>query len=83
VQPSGATTGKGLKLDRVAGTIEQIDGRQIVLRTADGGRQAFRLSGAAPGSLKQGDAVTLTYEQAVATQLASTPQPVADPAPAQ
>ena len=27
--------------------------------------------------------VTLTYPQAVATQMASTPQPVSDPAPAQ
>ena len=33
-------------------------------------------------SLKSGDAVTLTYHQAVATQMLSTPQPITDPAPA-
>jgi hypothetical protein len=84
VQPSSPTTGEGVKRDRVSGTIEQIDGRQIVLRTADGGRQAFRTgSGVLRASAKQGDTVTLTYQQAVATQMASTPQPVSDPAPAQ
>lgn len=82
VQPSSPTTGEGVKRDRVSGTIEQIDGRQIVLRTADGGRQAFRTgSGVLRASAKQGDSVTLTYQQAVATQMASTPQPVSDPAP--
>jgi hypothetical protein len=83
VQPSSPTSGEGVKRDRVSGTIEQIDGRQIVLRTADGGRQAFRTgSGVLRGSARQGDSVTLTYQQAVATQMASTPQPVSDPAPA-
>ena len=84
VEPTGPRTGEGLKMDTVSGTVQQIDGQHIVLRTADGSRQSFRLGGRVlPGSLKPGDTVALTYEQAVATRMASTPQPVADPAPAQ
>lgn len=86
VRPSGpgSSSGEGLKMDQVTGAVEQIDGEELVLRTADGSRQAFRLgSGAARGSLKPGDRITVTYQQAVATQMASTPQPVASPAPAQ
>jgi hypothetical protein len=88
VEPrSGAAgAGEGVKTDQVAGVVEQIDtaGRQIVLRSADGGKQAYRIGeGVAQGSLKTGDAVTLTYQQAVATQMVSTPQPIRDPAPAQ
>lgn len=84
--PSSAAAGEAVKVETVSGVVETIDpaSREIRLRTLDGGRQAFRMAeGAAAGPLKPGDAVTLTYHQAVATQMASTPQPERDPAPAQ
>lgn len=88
VEPKGgaAGAGEGVKMDKVAGVVDQIDaaGKQIVLRTADGGKQAFRIADSvAQASLKTGDSVTITYRQAVASRMASTPQPVSDPAPAQ
>jgi hypothetical protein len=80
------SAGEGVKMEQVSGTVEQIDasGRQLVVRTADGMKQAYRLGeGVDAGSLKSGDPVSLTYQQAVATQMVSTPQPISDPAPAQ
>jgi hypothetical protein len=73
-------------MEQVSGTVEQIDasGKQLVVRTADGMKQVYRLGeGVDAGSLKSGDPVSLTYQQAVATQMVSTPQPISDPAPAQ
>jgi hypothetical protein len=81
---SGAGRGEGVKMDTVSGTVEQVDaaGKQITLRTPTG-RQAFRIGeGVAAESLKPGEPVTLTYQQAIATQMVSTPQPISDPAPA-
>jgi hypothetical protein len=52
-------------------------------RGAAQGLKVERVSGvvvAAP--IKPGDAVTLSYHQAIATQMVSTPQPERDPAPA-
>jgi hypothetical protein len=84
VEPTGPRTGEGVKMDTVRGTVQELDRQHIVLRTPDGGRQSFRLGeGVLQEGLKPGDSVTLNYQQAVATQMASTPQPVADPAPAQ
>lgn len=80
------SAGEGVKMEQVSGTVEQIDasGKQLVVRTADGMKQAYRLGeGVDAGSLKSGDPVSLTYQQAVATQMVSTPQPISDPAPAQ
>lgn len=77
--------GEGVKMGSVAGTVEAIDParRELVLRTPDGNRQAYKLpEGATLGPLKPGEPVTLTYIQAVATHVASTPQPISDPAPA-
>jgi hypothetical protein len=79
------SAGEGVKSETIAGTVEQIDpsGKQIVVRTPDGTKQAYRIGeGVDAGSLKSGDAVALTYQQAVATQMLSTPQPISDPAPA-
>jgi hypothetical protein len=79
------SAGEGVKSETIAGTVEQIDpsGKLIIVRTPDGVKQAYRIAdGVDHASLKSGDAVTLTYHQAVATQMLSTPQPITDPAPA-
>jgi hypothetical protein len=88
VGQTGSGTGEGVRMDKVAGIVEQLDpaGKQIVVRTFEGGSRTFRIADSAAqglqGSIKSGDAVTITYQQAVATELRSTPQPVSDPAPA-
>jgi len=86
VEPKeGAKGSEGVKTGSVAGTVEAIDpaSREIIVRTADGTKQAFKVpDNAAVGPLKAGDAITVTYAQAIATHMASTPQPVSDPAPA-
>jgi hypothetical protein len=86
VEPKeGAKGGEGVKMGSVAGTVEAMDpaSREIIVRTADGAKQAFKVpENAVVGPLKAGDPITLTYMQAIATQIASTPQPVSDPAPA-
>ena len=88
VGQTGRGTGEGVRTDKMSGIVEQLDpaGKQIVVRTSEGGKQSFKIADAAAqglqGSIKSGDAVTVTYQQAVATQLRSTPQPVSDPAPA-
>lgn len=86
VEPKeGAKGGEGVKMGSVTGTVEAMDpaSREIVVRTADGTKQAFKVpENAVVGPLKAGDPITLTYMQAIATQIASTPQPVSDPAPA-
>ena len=82
--PSGA---QGLKVERVSGVVEAIDpaSRRIAVRTLDGRSVAFAVAEdaivAAP--IKPGDAVTVSYHQAIASQMVSTPQPEQDPAPAQ
>lgn len=81
---SGAASGQGVKMDEVAGVVDTIDSAHIVVRTLEGGKQAFKLgASASAGSIKPGDAVTVTYQQAIATHMVSTPQPIRDPAPAQ
>lgn len=89
VGQTGRGTGQGVRMDKVSGIVEQLDpaGNAIVVRSSleGGGSRAFRLAdSAAQGlqSIKTGDAVTISYQQAVATELRSTPQPVSDPAPA-
>jgi hypothetical protein len=80
------SAGEGVKMEKITGTVEQFDasGKQIVVRMPDGTKQAYRIGdGVDAGSLKNGDPVALTYQQAVATQIASSPQPISDPAPAQ
>lgn len=69
-----------------AGVIDKVDtaNRQVTLRTLEGNMETFKLGeGVSPESLKAGEAVTVTYERAVVSRLASTPQPISDPAPAQ
>ncbi len=81
----GEKAGEGVKMAQVAGVLDAMDAanRQITVRTLEGDRQTFRLGeGVAAESLKTGDAVTVTYEQAVASRMVSTPQPVSDPTPA-
>lgn len=83
---AGAKPGEGVKMAKTAGVVDSLDAanRQITLRTLEGEMQTFRLGeGVAPESLKTGDAVTVTYEQAVASRMVSTPQPITDPAPPQ
>jgi hypothetical protein len=69
-----------------AGVIESIDtaGKQFSLRTTEGATETFALGeGVSAESLKKGEAVTVTYQRPIASQMASTPQPISDPAPAQ
>jgi hypothetical protein len=81
--PRGA---QGVKVERVSGVVEAIDpaSRRIAVRTLDGRSVTFAVAEdaivAAP--IKPGDAVTLSYHQAIASQMVSTPQPERDPAPA-
>lgn len=82
---STPAAGQALKTDKVAGVIDAIDpgSKEITVRTLDGGKQTFKVAESVEaGSLKPGEAVTVTYEQAVATHMVSTPQPIRDPAPA-
>src|SRR5262245_31617645 len=88
VGQTGRGTGEGVRMDKATGIVEQLDpaGRAIVVRTLEGGSHTFRVADSAAqslqGSIKTGDAVTVIYQQAVATELRSTPQPVSDPTPA-
>jgi hypothetical protein len=68
------------------GQVESADpaNLQITLRTTQGESRTMRV---APDvkliDVKPGDRITVSYTQALATFMASTPQPVSDPAPAQ
>ena len=81
-------TGPGMvkSMAKLSGVIDSLDtmGKKITLRTADGGKETFTFGPAiVPASFKVADTVTLTYERPVAVRVRSTPQPIADPAPAQ
>lgn len=80
--PRGA---QGLKVERVAGVVEAIDpaSRRIAVRTLDGRSVTFAVAEDAvvAGPIKTGDAVTVSYHQAIASRMVSTPQPEKDPAP--
>lgn len=84
--PKGGTPGgAAVRTASISGVIEAIDpaARTITLRGPKGGTRTLtaaedvKLDGLAPG-----DQISLTYTQAIAMQMASTPQPVTDPAPA-
>lgn len=82
----GAKPGEGTVTAKQAGVVESVDpaSRQFTLRALDGGMQTYKLGeGVAAESLKTGEAVTITYQRPVASRVASTPQPISDPAPAQ
>jgi hypothetical protein len=82
----GGAAAVGVKVDQVSGVVEAIDPatQRIAVRRLDGGTQAFNLAPdtAVAGPIAPGDAVTVVYHQALATQMISTPQPERDPAPA-
>jgi hypothetical protein len=76
--------GKGAVTAKRAGIIESIDpaNKQFTLRGTDGSAETFGVgAGVSAESLKQGEAVTVTYVRPVASRMASTPQPITDPAP--
>jgi hypothetical protein len=80
----GAKPGESTITAKLAGVIESSDPakKQITVRTTDGTSQTLSLGeGVSTASLKTGDAVTVTYQRALATRMASTPQPITDPAP--
>lgn len=80
----GAKPGESTVTAKLAGVIESSDPakKQITVRTTDGTSQTLNLGeGVSTASLKTGDAVTVTYQRALATRMASTPQPITDPAP--
>jgi hypothetical protein len=87
VEPTPGGGAQGLKVERISGVVEAIDpaSRRIAVRTLDGRSVAFAVAEdaivAAP--IKPGDAVTVSYRQAIATRMVSTPQPEIDPAPPQ
>jgi hypothetical protein len=85
--PKGGTPGgTAVRTASVSGVVEGVDPakREITLRGPQGDTQTMtaaedvKLDGLSPG-----DKITLTFTQALATQMTSTPQPVSDPAPAQ
>jgi hypothetical protein len=69
-----------------SGVVDQVDtakGR-MTLRALDGTMETFKLGkGVSPASLKPGEAVSVSYQRPLVSQVRSTPQPVSDPAPAQ
>jgi hypothetical protein len=78
--------GAGVVTAKRAGVIESIDtaGKQFSLRTTEGATETFALGeGVSAESLKKGEAVTVTYQRPIASRMASTPQPISDPAPPQ
>jgi hypothetical protein len=82
----GRPGGAAARTVSVSGVVQAVDpaSRQVTLRGPQGGVRTMtvaddvKLEGVAPG-----DRISLTYTQAIALQMASTPQPVSDPAPAQ
>jgi hypothetical protein len=78
--------GAGTATAKIAGVIDALDAgaKKVTLRTSDGEKETFTMAdGVSAGSLKAGDAATVTYQRALASQVKSTPQPVSDPAPPQ
>ena len=78
--------GKGAVTAKRAGIIESVDPakKEFTLRDTDGNAETFGVAeGVSPESLKQGEAVTVTYLRPIASRVASTPQPITDPAPPQ
>jgi hypothetical protein len=85
VERTGAG-GKGAVSAKRAGIIESLDPakKEFTLRGTDGSAETFAVGeGVSAESLKQGEAVTVTYLRPIASRMASTPQPVTDPAPPQ
>ena len=79
--PRGA---QGVKMERISGVVETIDpaSRRIAVRTLDGRRLNLAVAADAvlAGPIRPGDAVTVSYHQAIASRMVSTPQPEIDPA---
>jgi hypothetical protein len=76
----GAKAGEGAMTGQVSGVVEYME---VTVRDTSGGTQTFKLDeGVAAGSLKPGEAVTISYKQAVASRVLSTPDDVTDPVPA-
>jgi hypothetical protein len=76
--------GAGVVTSKRSGVIESIDEgkRELTLKTLDGGMEEFMIGqGVSTESLKPGQAVTVSFQRALASDLRSTPQPVTDPAP--
>jgi hypothetical protein len=74
--------GAGVATAQRAGVVEKVDtaNKRLTLRTLEGETETFRLGeGVSAESLKPGEAVTVTYQRALVSQLRSTPQPVTDP----
>jgi Cu/Ag efflux protein CusF len=82
----GRPGGAAARTVSVSGVVEGVDpaSREVTLRGPQGGVRTMavaddvKLEGVAPG-----DRISLIYTQAIALQMASTPQPAKDPAPAQ
>jgi hypothetical protein len=75
--------GKGEVTAKRAGVIESVDAanKQFTLRGTDGNAETFGIGeGVSAESLKQGSGVTVTYMRPIASRMASTPQPITDPA---
>lgn len=80
----GAKAGEGTVTAKDSGVIVSLDQTSLTLRNLEGETQTFKLGeGASAGSVKAGDAVTITYQRPVASRMASSPQPITDPAPPQ
>jgi Cu/Ag efflux protein CusF len=84
--PKGGTPGgAAVRTVSISGVVEAIDPatRRITLRGPKGGSRTMTVAEDVKlDALAPGDQIALTYTQAIATQMASTPQPVTDPAPA-
>lgn len=79
----GAKAGEGVVTAKLAGVIETLEParKEITVRTLEGDRQTLKLGeGVSAESLKTGEAVTVTYQRAVASRMVSTPQEMTDPA---
>jgi hypothetical protein len=83
VEPGPRGTAQGVKAEKVAGVVEAIDpaSRRIDVRTLDGRKLSMAVAEDAlvAGPIKPGDAVTVSYYQAIASRMISTPQPEVDP----
>ena len=85
--PKGGTPGGvAVKTVTASAVVEALDPakRTVTLRGPEGNSRTLKVAEDVKlDAVKPGDKVTLTHTQAIATQLASTPQPISDPAPAQ
>ena len=76
----GAKPGESSMTGEASGVVESME---VTIRNRDGGLQTFKLGeDVAAGSLKPGEAVTITYKQAVASRMLTTPDAVTDSVPA-